>query len=123
MASEPAAIKNLLDTLNGKHGILGCLLVTEEGTMVSSSLPENMDLQTLGALSATLFANNDVSLQRMNMGGLEQMTLLTDQGVVHFYQIPKHYLVVLTAPGQRINLDGLIRSVEEQAKQLSQMGI
>jgi hypothetical protein len=48
------------------------------------------------------------------------MTLLTDQGILHFYQTHGYYLVVLTAKGQRINLEGLIKSVEEQGKQLAQ---
>lgn len=105
----------LLSSLNGKHGILGCLLVGGDGVVVSSSLPGDIDTATLGSLSATLFSNNDVSLQRMNRGALSQMTLLTDQGILHFCQLDGHYLVVLTAKGQRINLEGLIRSVEEQA--------
>jgi predicted regulator of Ras-like GTPase activity (Roadblock/LC7/MglB family) len=111
----------MLSSLNGKHGILGCLLVAGDGSIVSSSLPEDIDNSTLGALSATLFSNNDVSLQRMNRGALSQMTLLTDQGILHFCQVDGHYLIVLTAKGQRINLEGLIRSVEEQIGQLKPM--
>lgn len=107
-------IEALLSSLNGKHGILGCLLVGGDGSLVSSSLPADIDTSTLGALSATLFSNNDVSLQRMNRGALTQMTLLTDQGILHFCQVDGHFLIVLTAKGQRINLEGLIRSVEEQ---------
>lgn len=114
-------IQALLATLNGKHGILGCLLVSHDGGVVSSSLPTEIDTATLGALSATLFSNNDVSIQRMNRGNLVQMTLLTDQGILHFYQVAGHYLVVLTAKGQRINLEGLIRSVEEQGSTLTSM--
>ena len=114
-------IQALLSSLNGKHGILGCLLVSSDGGVVSSSLPADIDVATLGALSATLFSNNDVSIQRMNRGNLVQMTLLTDQGILHFYQVSGHYLVVLTAKGQRINLEGLIRSVEEQSSQLTGM--
>ncbi len=49
------------------------------------------------------------------------MTLLTDQGILHFFEAANHYLVVLTAKGQRINLEGLIRSVEEQGKSLESM--
>ena len=116
MADEE--IQGLLSSLNGKHGILGCLLVGGDGSVVSSSLPDNLDVSTLGALSATLFSNNDVSLQRMNRGNLSQMTLLTDQGILHFCQVDGHFLIVLTAKGQRINLEGLIRSVEEQAGSL-----
>ncbi len=114
-------IQALLATLNGKHGILGCLLVNPEGGVVSSSLPPEIDIATLGALSATLFSNNDVSIQRMNRGNLVQMTLLTDQGILHFSSVLGHIIVVLTAKGQRINLEGLIRSVEEQGTALSRV--
>jgi predicted regulator of Ras-like GTPase activity (Roadblock/LC7/MglB family) len=114
-------IQALLAALNGKHGILGCLLVNPEGGIVSSSLPPDLDVGTLGALSATLFSNNDVSIQRMNRGNLVQMTLLTDQGILHFYSVLGHVLVVLTTKGQRINLEGLIRSVEEQGAALSRV--
>jgi predicted regulator of Ras-like GTPase activity (Roadblock/LC7/MglB family) len=89
--------------------------------VVSTSLPADVDIATIGALSATLFSNNDVSIQRMNRGNLVQMTLLTDQGILHFFEAANHYLVVLTAKGQRINLEGLIRSVEEQGKTLEGM--
>src|ERR1700733_4432156 len=114
-------IQNLLLSLNGKHGILGCLLVARDGTVIGSSLPQEIDIATLGALSATLFSNNDVSIQRMNRGNLVQMTLLTEQRILPFYQVGGHFLVVLTAAGQRINLEGLIRSVEEQGSNLAPM--
>lgn len=116
-----AQVKGLLTSLNGKHGILGCILVGRDGSVVSTSLPAEVDIATIGALSATLFSNNDVSIQRMNRGNLVQMTLLTDQGILHFFEAANHYLVVLTAKGQRINLEGLIRSVEEQGKTLEGM--
>ncbi|MBP7863178.1 MAG: roadblock/LC7 domain-containing protein [Cyanobacteria bacterium TGS_CYA1] len=114
-------VKQLVASLNGKHGILGCLLVARDGSVVCSSLPPDIEVATIGALSATLFSNNDVSIQRMNRGALVQMTLLTDQGILHFMETGGHYLVVLTARGQRINLEGLIKSVDEQGKMLSQM--
>jgi predicted regulator of Ras-like GTPase activity (Roadblock/LC7/MglB family) len=119
--ADAAQIQSLLNALNGKHGILGCLLVARNGSVVGSSLPPEVDVGMIGALSATLFSNNDVSIQRMNRGALAQMTLLTDQGILHFYETNGHFLVVLTAKGQRINLEGLIKSVEEQGKSLGQM--
>jgi predicted regulator of Ras-like GTPase activity (Roadblock/LC7/MglB family) len=115
------SVKQLVASLNGKHGILGCLLVGRDGSVLCTSLPQDIEVATIGALSATLFSNNDVSIQRMNRGALVQMTLLTDQGILHFIETAGHYLVVLTARGQRINLEGLIRSVEEQGKSLSKV--
>jgi len=120
-AENAGRIQGQLTGLNGKHGILGCVLVARDGSVIASSLPRDVDTAMIGALSATLFSNNDVSIQRMNRGNLTQMTLLTDQGILHFYEIASHFLVVLTAKGQRINLEGLIRSVEEQGQSLAPM--
>ncbi len=121
MAEINDNVKQLVASLNGKHGILGCLLVARDGTVLCTSLPPDIEVSTIGALSATLFSNNDVSIQRMNRGALVQMTLLTDQGILHFIETAGHYLVVLTARGQRINLEGLIRSVEEQGRSLAKV--
>jgi uncharacterized protein len=116
-----ASLQPVLNALNGKYGILGSVLVARDGRVLGSSLPQDVDTAMIGALSATLFCNNDVSIQRMNRGNLTQMTLLTDQGILHFYEIKGCFLVVLTARGQKTDLAGLIRSVEEQGNALSSM--
>ncbi|PWT99789.1 MAG: hypothetical protein C5B53_04900 [Candidatus Melainabacteria bacterium] len=109
-------VESILSGMNGKNGILGCVLVARDGSVITHSLPRDVDTAMIGALSATLFANNDVSIQRMNRGNLTQMTLLTDQGILHFYDAAGYVLVVLTSKGKRINLEGLIRGVDEQGK-------
>lgn len=114
-------IQSLLHSLNGQHGILGCVLVSPDGKVISSTLPAEFDVDSLGALSATLYSNNDISIQRMNRGNLVQMTLLTDKGILHFCDVSGNYLVVLTAAGQKINLEKLIASVEEQSNNLAQV--
>jgi predicted regulator of Ras-like GTPase activity (Roadblock/LC7/MglB family) len=119
--STTEQLQSLLAAMNGKHGILGSLLVASNGSVIASTLPQDIDVATLGSLSATLFSNNDVSIQRMNRGNLTQMTLLTDQGILHFLQSGGHYIVVLTAKGQRINLEGLIRSVEDAGSKVGQL--
>jgi predicted regulator of Ras-like GTPase activity (Roadblock/LC7/MglB family) len=120
--AEPnTQVQSLISGLNGRHGILGCLLVAGDGGVVASSLPNDIDVATLGSLSATLYSNNDVSIRRMKRGNLQQMTLLTEKGILHFYQIGEYYLVVLTARGQKVNLEGLIKAVEEQGTNLGQI--
>ena len=54
-------VRQLVASLNGKHGILGCLLVGRDGTVICSSLPQQIEVATIGSLSATLFSNNVVS--------------------------------------------------------------
>jgi predicted regulator of Ras-like GTPase activity (Roadblock/LC7/MglB family) len=54
-------LKNLLNSLNGKHGILGCLLVGRDGSVVSSSLPPEVDISTIRALYLPHFSQTMMS--------------------------------------------------------------
>jgi uncharacterized protein len=120
-ADASARLQPILTSLNGQYGILGSVLVARDGRVLGSSLPENVDTAMIGALSATLFCNNDVSIQRMNRGNLVQMTLLTDQGILHFFETKGCFLVVLSARGEKTDLAGLIGAVENQGNTLSGM--
>lgn len=57
----------------------------------------------------------------MNRGDLAQMTLVTERGILHFYQAGASVLVVLTARGQRVSLEGLLRLTEQQGQALSSL--
>jgi predicted regulator of Ras-like GTPase activity (Roadblock/LC7/MglB family) len=117
----PTVNKNIEDSLRsltGQQGILGCLLVSPEGVVVSSTLPQEIDTATLASITATLYSNNDVSIQRMSRGNLMQMTLLTNQGILHLHSVDDHILIVFTIAGQKINLEGLIKVVDQQCDRL-----
>src|ERR1700733_15027198 len=107
--------------MNGQHGILGCLLIASDGGLIASSLPAEIDTAMIAALCSTLFSNNSIAIRRMNRGDLAQMTLVTERGILHFYQINTAVLVVLTARGHKVSLEGLLRLVEEQGQVLSQL--
>ena len=94
------------------------MLVNPEGSPVCSTLPAEIDSARLASITATLYSNNDVSIQRMNRGTLSQMTLLTNEGILQLHRIREHILVVFTAEGQQINLEGLIKVVEDLSAQL-----
>jgi predicted regulator of Ras-like GTPase activity (Roadblock/LC7/MglB family) len=112
--------QNILTAMNGQHGILGCLLVSiADGRLLASSLPSDIDTGMIAALCATLFSNNRVSIRKMNRGDLAQMTLVTERGILHFYHTGPAVLVVLTARGQRVSLEGLLRLTEQQGQVLA----
>lgn len=113
--------RSILNAMNGQHGILGALLIAGDGGLIASSLPAEIDTAMIAALCGTLFANNSISIKRMNRGDLAQMTLVTERGILHFYQVANAVLVVLTARGQKVSLEGLLRLVEEQGKALVQL--
>jgi predicted regulator of Ras-like GTPase activity (Roadblock/LC7/MglB family) len=111
----------ILTAMNGQHGILGCLLIASDGGLLASSLPAEIDTAMIAALCGTLFSNNSISIRRMNRGDLAQMTLVTERGILHFYQIANAVLVVLTARGHKVSLEGLLRLVEDRGMALSQL--
>jgi predicted regulator of Ras-like GTPase activity (Roadblock/LC7/MglB family) len=113
--------QEILSAMNGQHGILGCLLIASDGGLIASSLPAEIDTAMIAALCSTLFSNNSVSIRRMNRGELAQMTLVTERGILHFYQVANAVLVVLTARGHKVSLEGLLRLVEEQGQTLQQL--
>jgi predicted regulator of Ras-like GTPase activity (Roadblock/LC7/MglB family) len=120
-ATLSKAIQDKLNALTGREGIVGCMLVNPEGSSLHSSLPPEVDSARLASITSTLYSNNDVSIQRMNRGSLTQMTLLTDAGVLQFYRINKHLLVVFTDAQQKINLEQFLRLIEEECTQLGTM--
>jgi len=109
----------ILNGMNGQHGILGCLLIASDGALLASSLPAEIDTAMIAALCSTLFSNNSISIRRMNRGDLAQMTLVTERGILHFYQVADAVLVALTARGHKVSLEGLLRLVEEQGEVLT----
>jgi predicted regulator of Ras-like GTPase activity (Roadblock/LC7/MglB family) len=111
----------ILSAMNGQHGILGCLLIASDGGLIASSLPAEIDTAMIAALCGTLFSNNSISIRRMNRGDLAQMTLVTERGILHFYQIANAVLVVLTARGHKVSLEGLLRLVEDRGLALTQL--
>jgi len=114
--------QTILSAMNGQHGILGCLLVSvSDGKLLACSLPSDIDIGMIASLCATLFSNNRVSIKKMNRGDLAQMTLVTERGILHFYQAGTAVLVVLTARGQRVSLEGLLRLTEQQGQALSSL--
>lgn len=113
--------QEILDAMNGQHGILGCLLIAADGALIASSLPAEIDTAMIAALCGTLFSNNSISIRRMNRGDLAQMTLVTERGILHFYQVANAVLVVLTARGHKVSLEGLLRLVEERGRTLNEL--
>ncbi len=111
----------ILTAMNGQHGILGSLLIGSDGALIACSLPAEIDTAMIAALCGTLFSNNSISIRRMNRGDLAQMTLVTERGILHFYQVGTAVLVVLTARGHKVSLEGLLRLVEEQGQSLAQL--
>ena len=51
-------VKNLLDELKGTTGVIGCGLVTKDGRPVEMRLPENMNLETVAIMCATVFGGS-----------------------------------------------------------------
>jgi predicted regulator of Ras-like GTPase activity (Roadblock/LC7/MglB family) len=109
MNDDPSAVVLLKKLLSQSH-ILGGLVVSPDGTVEYSELPPEADVHLIGALGATLFSNNNVTLQRMDRGSVMQMVLQTDQGLFMFHELDGRLLVILA--DSESNLPNLMRLIE-----------
>lgn len=77
-ASRGEGIKALLSKIDTYPGVVGSLIVGHDGLVIASTLGTGMDKDMLGALSTALLSTSNLATQKLEIGRLRQMVLLTD---------------------------------------------
>jgi len=108
----------VLSELNKTPGITGSMLVGKDGIVIAADLEENLEGDTVGALAASITANIQKSLDRLNSSSLSQVTIEAEGAKLFFTDTPLGVLVVTAQKDVNI---GLIRLEIKNA--ISQLGI
>jgi predicted regulator of Ras-like GTPase activity (Roadblock/LC7/MglB family) len=96
----------ILNELNKTSGITGSMVVGNDGIVIAADLDVSYESETVGALAASITANIEKSLDRLNSSPLKQVTIEADEGKLFFTDAGMGILVVAT--GREVNV-GLIR--------------
>lgn len=96
----------VLSELNRTPGITGSMVVGKDGIVIAADLEENLEDDTVGALAASITANIQKSLERMQTSKLSQVTIEAENAKLFLADSPIGVLVVTTETD--VNL-GLIR--------------
>lgn len=97
---------DVLNDLNKTTGISGSMIVGHDGIVIAADLDESFEGDTIGALAASITANIQKSLERLNTTPLKQVTIEADEGKLFFTDAGLGILVVTTEKSVNI---GLIR--------------
>ncbi|MEA2031516.1 MAG: roadblock/LC7 domain-containing protein [candidate division Zixibacteria bacterium] len=96
----------VLSELNKTSGVTGSLVVGNDGIVIAADLDSSYEGETVGALAASITANIQKSLNRLNSSPQKQVMIEADKGKLFFTDADLGILVVTTA--QKVNI-GLIR--------------
>jgi len=99
-------VQKILAELNSTPGILGSIVVTDDGMVVAADLGPNLDQDTVAALAANMIQRTKRSLQNIGETSVKRYVLSAGYGKLVFADIGIAFLVVVT--NQNIDVNHLL---------------
>jgi len=94
----------LIQLSRGNPDILGSAIVSEDGLVIASALPEGYDDQRVSAVTAALSSIANRAAQQIALGEVRRMMLFAEKGGAILCSGRRASLVVLTRPNAKIGL-------------------
>lgn len=95
-------------------------LISTDGLMIASALPQGMDEDRVGAMSAALLSLGERATRELVRGTLERVLLQGERGyVIMSASGPEAVLTVLAKPGAKLGL--LFLDIKRAAQALSKL--
>ncbi len=94
----------VLNDLNKTPGITGSMVVGNDGIVIAADLNTGFEGETIGALAASITANIQKSLDRLNTSPWAQVTIEADEAKLFFTDAGLGILVVTTEKAVNIGL-------------------
>jgi hypothetical protein len=115
--SRNEALNRALENLQASSGdVQACAVVSEDGLIIASSLPQNMDESHIGAMSAAMLTMGSRTAIELKRGKLQQLFVKGDSGyVIMMYAGPHAVLLAVTGKDAKLGLIffDLARAAEE----------
>lgn len=81
--SKTEALNSVLGSLSATSGdIEACAVVSTDGLVMASNFPAGMDEDRMAAMAAALLAMGERTSRELNRGGLQQVFVRGDKGLV-----------------------------------------
>ncbi|MCC7530850.1 MAG: hypothetical protein IT342_20175, partial [Candidatus Melainabacteria bacterium] len=116
-AARGEGIQSLLNHIDTFPNVYGSLIVGHDGLVIAASTRSDMDKDTLGVLSTALLSTSNLGTNKLEIGKLRQMVLLTDlRGelkVTVLTDVDVGILAVFADQFEIGGLDRLIESIQE----------
>lgn len=114
-------LKTVLTQLNSSSpDIEASAVISSDGLMMASMLPQGMDEDRVGAMSAAMLSLGDRTSQELTRGNLEQVLIKGSQGYVLLTGVGAEAVItVLVGPNAKLGL--VFLDVKRAAESLSKM--
>ncbi|OUS15089.1 hypothetical protein A9Q88_10960 [Gammaproteobacteria bacterium 50_400_T64] len=114
-------LTSILSELNGTSAdIDASAVISTDGLTIASMLPQEMDEDRVGAMSAAMLSLGDRSAEELGRGKLDQVLIKGDKGfVLMTYAGPDAVVTVLAKPKAKLGL--IFLDVKRAAESISEM--
>ena len=114
-------LSSVLTELNGTSAdIEASAVISTDGLMIASALPQGMDEDRVGAMSAAMLSLGDRTSNELGRGELEQVLIKGDNGFVLMTHAGDDAVVTVMAK-PRAKLGLIFLDVKRAAENISQM--
>ena len=110
-------MKEILRDLNAVAGIKGSMVVAEDGIVVATALPPDLENENVAAISSQMIRSLRRSLERMGVDSFNRYVLGSTHGRMVFVNLGEAYLVVITH--QNIKLDVILIEIASTAYRIT----
>ena len=113
--------QHVLEELKGSSAdVEASALISTDGLMIASALPQGMDEDRVGAMSAALLSLGDRAARELARGTLERVLLQGERGYVIMSSAgPEAVLTVLAKPNAKLGL--IFLDIKRAAETLSKL--
>lgn len=111
LAAQGQSFDDLLKEVNEVPGVIGTLIVGNDGLVIANTMPDDIDKEIVGALTSSIYLNLDVQVKQMKRGGMRRLVLQTDMGYTILSTLEMGTLVVFSDTSQDFSLNKLLAAV------------
>ena len=104
-ALDKSILNEILKELNNAEGIIGSAIVTRDGLVIASQLPENVDSATFAAMSAAMTGAAETAISELKKGLVDRVIVESKQAkIITIGAGSEAILVTLTGKEARLGL-------------------
>jgi predicted regulator of Ras-like GTPase activity (Roadblock/LC7/MglB family) len=111
--SKGEGIRALLGQIDEQKGVLGSVIVGHDGLVIASTLPPEMDKDSLGVLSLACLGQSNLATRRLEIGKLLQMVLITEKFMTILTDVEVGILAVHFDGIPLDRIDELVTAIEQ----------
>ena len=111
LAAQGQSFDELLKEVTDVPGVMGTLIVGNDGLVIATTMPDDVDKEIVGALTSSIYLNLDVQVKQMQRGGMRRLVIETDMGYTILSTLEMGTLVVFGENSAEFSLNKLLAAV------------